>query len=173
VNGDPRRVLAAWVVLAALTLTACSRRQDESERGGDPTRRASAGGDVRIQTTSGQLDLAVVGDTISAGLAPSALAKARQETDSSTVHGTGLGGSIERMVKSTVRSAVSSRVSFPISAVKDVRYRDGAIEFEWNERPTRLFDQTTVNGKPFLASFAPDDAERFVDAVRAKIRTAQ
>jgi hypothetical protein len=60
-----------------------------------------------------------------------------------------------------------------VSAVKDVRYRDGAIEFERNERPTRLFDQTTVNGKPFLASFAPEDAERFVDAVRAKIRTAQ
>jgi hypothetical protein len=60
-----------------------------------------------------------------------------------------------------------------VSAVKDVRYTDGRIEFEWNERPTRLLDQTKVNGKPFLESFRPADAERFVAAVRAKIRPAQ
>jgi hypothetical protein len=30
-----------------------------------------------------------------------------------------------------------------------------------------------VNGKAFLESFRPEDAERFAEAVRAKIRTAQ
>jgi hypothetical protein len=30
-----------------------------------------------------------------------------------------------------------------------------------------------VNGKPFLESFRPEDAERFVGAVRARIRPAQ
>jgi surface antigen len=162
------------VSLLALTLLAagCSRQRDD-DRGAEPSSGGSNAGGVRIQTTSAELDLALVGDTISAGLAPDALAKAREATDSAKVRATGLGGSIERMVKSTVQSAVSSRVSFPVSDVRDVRYEDGAIRFEWNHRPTRLFDQTKVNGKPFLESFSPDDAERFVQAVRARIRTAQ
>ena len=166
------RASLAAVLTASLLMTSCSRHRDDEE--GEAVARAGVtGGDVRIQTTSGELDMAMVGDTISAGLAPDALAKVRRETDTARVSSSGIGGSIERMVKSTVQSAVSSRVAFPVSAVKDVRYRDGAIEFEWNERPTRLFEQTKVNGKPFLASFAPQDAERFVDAVRARIRPAQ
>ncbi|HET7187862.1 MAG TPA: hypothetical protein VFI52_06895 [Gemmatimonadaceae bacterium] len=166
------RASIAAVVIASLLLTSCSRHRDDEERG-SIAQAGAAGGEVRIQTTSGELDMALVGDSISAGLAPDALAKVRRETDTAQVSSSSIGGSIERMVKSTVQSAVSSRVAFPVSAVKDVRYRDGAIEFEWNERPTRLFEQTKVNGKPFLASFAPQDAERFVDAVRARIRPAQ
>lgn len=165
------RASFAAVLAASLFLISCSRHRDDDERG-TIAQAGATGGDVRIQTTSGELDMALVGDSISAGLTPDALAKVRRETDTARVSSSGIGGSIERMVKSTVQSAVSSRVSFPVSAVKDVRYRDGAIEFEWNERPTRLFEQTKVNGKPFLASFAPQDAERFVDAVRARIRPA-
>ena len=166
------RTFFAGVLAASLLLTSCSRHRDDDARG-NIAEAGVTGGDVRIQTTSGELDMALVGDTISAGLAPDALAKVRRETDTAQLSNTGIGGSIERMVKSTVQSAVSNRVAFPVAAVKDVRYRDGAIEFEWNERPTRLFEQTKVNGKPFLASFAPQDAERFVDAVRARIRPAQ
>jgi hypothetical protein len=166
----PPLLLAA----AALLVVACSRRDSgDAPAASNASAATSSAGDVRIQTTSGQLDLALTGDSISAGLAPDALDKARQATDSASVSGSGLGPSIERMVKSTVRSAVASRVRFPVSAVKDVRYRDGAIEFEWNERPTRLFEQTKVDGKPFLESFAPGDAERFVQAVRARIGTAR
>ena len=166
------RASIAAVLAASLLLTSCSRHRDDDERSSLSQAGAPAG-DVRIQTTSGELDMALIGDTISAGLTPDALAKVRRETDTAHVSSSGIGGSIERMVKSTVQSAVSNRVAFPVSAVKDVRYRDGAIEFEWNERPTRLFEQTKVNGKPFLASFAPQDAERFVEAVRARIRPAQ
>jgi hypothetical protein len=168
------RRLTACLLATALTTAACSRHRDDDTRtAAPPSGSGPSAGDVRIQTTSAELDLALVGDTISAGLAPGALAKVRQETDSASVHGSGLGGSIERMVKSTVQSAVSSRVSFPVSDVRDVRYENGAIRFDWNHRPTRLFDQTKVNGKPLLESFRPDDAERFVQAVRAKIQPAQ
>lgn len=166
------RSLVAITLAAALLATACSRHPDD-EHGDSSARRPVDGADIRIVTTTSELDLALVGDTISAGLAPHALAKARRETDSATVSGSGLGPSIERLVKGTVQTAVSTRVSFPVSAVKAIRYRDGAIEFEWSERPTRLFEQTKVNGKPFLASFPPDDARRFVDAVRGRIATNQ
>jgi hypothetical protein len=164
------RLLVAWTVGALFLVTSCSRDRDDERREGGPN-GATANDDIRIQTTSTELDLALVGDTISAGLTPRALAKVHQETDTARVSGSGLGSSIERMVKTTVQSAVSSRVRFPVSAVKDVRYEDGAIRFEWHERPTQLLEQTKVNGKPFLESFAPDDARRFVDAVRARIPT--
>jgi hypothetical protein len=167
------RSLLPCVLAAALLLTSCSRDREDDERPANATSSSAAHEDVRIQTTKGELDMALIGDTISAGLAPGAVAKVRQETDTAAVHGSGLGGSIERLVKSTVQSAVTSRVSFPVSAVKDVRYRNGAIEFEWKERPTRLFEHTKVNGKPFLESFSPADAERFVQAVRAKLVLAQ
>lgn len=163
------------LLAAALLLASCSRHGD-ADRAAATTSSSSASpsapGDIRIQTTANELDLALVGDTISAGLAPSALEKARQATDTARVTGTGIGGSIERLVKRSVQEGLSKRVAFPVSAVKDVRYQDGRIEFEWNERPTRLVDQTKVNGKPFLESFRPDDAQRFVDAVRARIHPA-
>jgi hypothetical protein len=165
---------------AALLLASCSRHGDADRSTAAAAAAATSGastsprvGDVRIQTTANELDLALVGDTISAGLAPRALEKAREATDTAKVRATGLGGSIERLVKSSVQQGLSARVAFPVSAVKDVRYENGRIQFEWNERPTRLFEQTKVNGKPFLESFRPEDAERFVDAVRARIRPAQ
>jgi hypothetical protein len=171
-NLQPSPMRQPVVVFAAILLLAsCSRHRDD-----DRPLRASAAtsaGDITIQTTTGELDLALVGDTISAGLAPRALAKARQATDTAHVSSTGLGGSIERLVKSSVQQAMSTRVAIPLSAVKDVRYEHGRIEFEWYERPTRLLDQTKVNDKPFLESFRPDDAERFVAAVRARIRPAE
>jgi hypothetical protein len=165
------RSLALFAAL--LVLAACSRDTKDNNRPASAAYAAGSPGDVRIETTSEELDLALVGDTISAGLAPRSLAKVRRETDTAAVHATGLGGSIERLVKSTVQSAVSNRVRFPLSSVKDVRYENGAIRFEWNERPTRLFEETKVNNKPFLESFRPEDAQRFVDAVRARIRPAQ
>jgi hypothetical protein len=162
---------SAIVLAAVLSLASCSRHQDD-DRPSNASPATSAG-DVTIQTATGELDLALVGDTISAGLAPRALAKAHRATDTAQVSATGLGGSIERLVKRSVQQAVSTRVAFPVSAVKDVRYENGRIEFEWHERPTRLLEQTKVDDKPFLESFRPEDAERFVAAVRARIRPAQ
>ena len=125
-------------------------------------------GDVRIVTTDGGVDLALIGDTISTGLSPQALAKVRQETDTAKVHGTGFGAEIEKMVKGTVQGAIGTRVVFPISEVREVRYDGEKLVFEWAGTPRKLFDQTKVNGKPLLASFAPDDARRFADAVNAR-----
>ena len=169
------RPAIAGLLAAALLLVSCRHRDADHSAAASASSSASGAAsadDVRIQTTTGELDLALVGDTISAGLAQRALEKAREATDTAKVSATGLGGSIERLVKSSVQQGLSSRVAFPVSAVKDVRYEDGRIQFEWNERPTRLFEQTKVNGKPFLESFRPDDAQRFVDAVRARLHPA-
>ena len=169
------------LILVVTSVSACSRdeRAEPSDRVADTVRTADdksqrtdlAPGDARIVETSGQFDLALIGDTISAGLAPSALETARSATDTTGQSGGGLGPSIERIVKGAVQDAVAKRVAFPLSAIDDVRYESGRIVFAWNGDRSRLLESTKVNGEPLLERFRPDDARRFVDAVRARKRS--
>ncbi|MDB4899056.1 MAG: hypothetical protein JWN53_864, partial [Gemmatimonadetes bacterium] len=123
-------------------------------------------GDVRIVDVDSTVDLALVGDTITTGLSQKTVARVRRETDTATVTGEGLGASIEKIVKSTVGSAIGTRVAFPVATVKDVRYEDGRLLFDWNGKPLRLFGTARVNGKPI--TWRPEDAQRFIDAVHAR-----
>ena len=127
-----------------------------------------AEGDIRIVTTNGGIDLALIGDSISTGLSPQALRTVRAETDTTSVSGTGFGSQIEKMVKGTVQGAVGKRIGFPISDVREVRYDGEKLVFEWAGEPRTLFDNTKINGKPLLASFDPEDARRFAAAVNAR-----
>jgi hypothetical protein len=127
-----------------------------------------ADGDVRIVTTNGGIDLALIGDSITTGLSPQTLRTVRAETDTASVSGSGFGAQMERMVKGTVQGAVGTRISFSISDVREVRYDGEKLVFEWVGKPRTLFDKTRIDGKPLLASFAPADARRFADAVNAR-----
>ncbi|HKP14616.1 MAG TPA: hypothetical protein VJT85_01060 [Gemmatimonadaceae bacterium] len=171
------------VVAVALAVGACSskpadRAKDEAPDGGVTISKASVSmsddslalGDVRIVASNGGVDLALIGDSISTGLSPAALKKVRQETDTSKVTGTGYGASIEKMVKGTVQGAIGTRVSFPVSAVRSARYDGEKIVFDWNGEPRKIFDNAKVDGKPLLASFAAEDARRFVDAVNGRLK---
>jgi hypothetical protein len=176
------RTLPLPIALASLLLlAACSDRSRESGRTDTGATHVSitsrtpsadaaplAAGDVRIVTTDGGMDLALIGDTISSGLSPGAIEKARHETDTAAVTGTGFGADLEKMVKGTVQKAIGTRAVFPIADVREVRYDGHALEFEWAGKPPQVYSSMKVNGKPFLESFAPDDAKRFADAVNAR-----
>ena len=177
----PHRFTKASVVAAALIASACSskpadRAKDEAPDGGVTISKTSVpvsddslnAGDVRIVATNGGIDLALIGDSISSGLSPAALKKVHEETDTARVTGTGFGASIEKMVKGTVQGAIGTRVSFPVSAVRQARYDGEKIVFEWEGEPRKIFENTKVDGKPLLAAFSPEDARRFVDAVNAR-----
>ena len=169
---------------ALVIASACSSGEDRSEKrardeapdGGVTLSKPNTAitedtlkaGDVRIVTTSGGVDLALIGDSISSGLSPEALRKVRRETDTANVTGSGFGAQIEKMVKGSVQGTIGTRVSFPISAVRDVRYDGEKIVFEWNGAPRKVFEQITIDHKPLLASFSPDDSKRFADAVNAR-----
>ena len=99
---------------------------------------------------------------------PSSLAKVRQKTDTSAVSGTGLGASIEKMVKASVQDAIGTRIGVPVSAVKDVRYDGARLVFDWNGKAPADFANAKVNNKDVMASFSTGDAQQFVDAVRAR-----
>jgi hypothetical protein len=177
----------AWTLLtigAIVAASACSSRSERSEKrerdeapdGGVTlskpntaiTEDTLAAGDIRIVTTSGGIDLALIGDSISSGLSPEAIRKVRGETDTAKVTGTGFGSQIEKMVKGSVAGAIGTRVSFPVSAVREVRYDGEKLVFEWSGEPRKIFEQTKIDGKPLLASFSPDDSKRFAAAVNAR-----
>lgn len=172
----PRSTRFSLALALLVTLAACRDRNPEekvpvtvSRR--DTVTRPLGDGDVRIVDEGDAIELALVGDSISSGLSPHALEKARRETDTGTVNGTGFGASIERMVKGKVQDALSIRVSTPLSSVKDVRYENGALKFDWNGKAPSYGSMQT-NGRPLLESFRPDDARRFAEAVRARKRSA-
>jgi hypothetical protein len=179
-----RHAVTLFGIGALVVAGACSskaernekRAQDEAPDGGVTLSRPNTAitedtlgaGDVRIVTTNGGIDLALIGDSISSGLSPAAIRKVRQETDTAKVTGTGFGSQIEKMVKGSVQGAIGTRMSFPISAVREVRYDGEKLVFDWNGEPRRTFEAVKIDGKPMLASFSPEDAKRFADAVNAR-----
>ena len=177
-----RSLVAPRALVAVLALSqavvGCSRQSDDAKSTPLTVERRPAtappdslrAGDVRIVTVDSGVDLALIGDSISAGLSATTVERVRRETDTAALNGTGFGASIERMVKSTVASAIGTRVSFPVSAVRDVRYEGGELKFDWVGKPVQVFAKSKSNGRPVMQSFRPDDAQRFVEAVRARKR---
>lgn len=173
------RTSCSMLLLAALALVAsCGTTKDDEEKvplhvsrpGGTAPAVPLAPGDIRITSTDGGIDLAMIGDSISGGLSAATLAKVRKETDTSAVSGTGFAASLEKVVKGSVQTALNTRIAVPVSAVKDVRYDGQRLVFEWNGKPPADFSHAKVNDKDVMASFSAADAQRFVVAVRARTR---
>ena len=165
----------ALLLFALVGIASCRHDDEEAKvpvRASRPTEAAAGrplgAGDIRITSEDGGVDLALIGDSISGGLSAATLAKVRQKTDTSAVSGTGLGASIEKMVKATVQDAIGTRIGVSVSSLKDVRYDGQRLVFEWNGKAPSDFANAKVNNKDVMASFSSSDAQRFVDAVRVR-----
>ncbi|HEY2379143.1 MAG TPA: hypothetical protein VGH98_24390 [Gemmatimonadaceae bacterium] len=170
-----RRSTSVWIGVAVLAAMACGRHDADggsAQVQGNIAHRDSAvtlgPGDVRIVNEDSSVEMAVVGQQIIVRLSEKTMNKVRQETD--TTHtDSGFGGSIERMVKRTVQSALGQQMTYPLSDVRDAKYEDGAIVLDVNgNKQPRLLSNTKFNGRKLLESFRPDDARRFVAAVNKK-----
>ena len=169
-----RRLASVWIGLAVLAATACGGHSDDrgsAQMQGSFARRDSAlalgPGDVKIVNEDSSVEMAVVGQQIVVRLSDKTMDKVRQETD--TTHAdSGFGGSIEKMVKRTVQSALGQQMTYPLSQVRDAKYEDGKIVLEGDGKQPGLLANSNFNGRKLLESFRADDAKRFVDAVNKK-----
>jgi hypothetical protein len=128
-----------------------------------------AGDSVGITNRTGAVLLSVARDSVSMGFSPATLEKIRKETDTTSV-GSGLGGMIERKVKSSVQSMLSTRVMVPVDNIESVRYEDGAIQFTYRSRPRGMkLEDIKIDKEPVLQSFREEDARAFVKAVEARL----
>lgn len=162
---------AVALLLVALAFTGC-RRHDRDVVRASTTRPDSLGpGDLRIYNEDSTVDMVLVGDHVSAGLSDRVVADVRRKTESASTTDSGLGGAIASIVNRTVSSAIGTRVEIPLSQVKDVRYDHGALMFDWKDgRKRELFTNTRANGERTDKAFSEADAQRFIDAVRARKR---
>jgi len=172
-----RRSVSAVIALAMVAV-ACGRHDSNRdarnvETQGNVANRDTAltlgPGDVKIVSEDSSVDLALVGQRIVVRLSDKTMNKVRSETDAMGVKDSGFGGSIERLVKRTVQSALAHQFEYPLSEVRDAKYENGAIVIEPNgDRQPRVLANTKINGRKLMESFRPDDAKRFVAAVNTK-----
>ena len=132
---------------------------------------ALAPGDMRIYNRDSSVDLILAGNNILAGLSPKTIAKVKDAVNAKTSgETTGFSGSIAQIVKSSVASAIGTHASYPVSEIRDIRYEDNTIVFEWkNGDEHQLFSNTTVQGEKVSRTFPQADAERFIAAVKDRM----
>ena len=168
-----RHSLVVLALLAAGVACRHDRDEDAANRARFTARDSAltlGPGDIEILNTDSSVAMALVGNRIVVRLSDKTMAQVRRETDTSAVADSGLEGSIERLVKRTVQSALSQQVQYPLSDIREARYENGEIKFETGGRRPRLLTNTKVGHRRLLESFRPDDAERFVAAVNARKR---
>src|ERR1043166_941668 len=130
-RGTSRRASIVALSVAILFAGACRDRHTVrvSSRGRDgdvkfvarDSSRPLGPGDLRITTQDGGVEVAIIGDSLVAGLGPTARAKVKASTDTNNVSSSGFGASIEKMVKSTVASALDHEIHYPLAEVSDVQ----------------------------------------------------
>jgi hypothetical protein len=175
-------IFATAAVVAIVS--ACSKRERDTsvdtatKQVEAPSAPASAGGtaskpdpdSVGITNRTGAVLLSVAHDSVLMGFSPATLEKIRRETDT-TGAGNGLSGMIERTVKSSVQSMLSTRIAVPVEDIESVRYEDGAIRFTYRNRSRGMkLENIKMDKEPVLESFREDDARRFVKAVDGRLQ---
>ncbi len=167
----PRFVTVATEIALLLLTAACQKSDrpgsDRSSSGGAPARLS--GDSLVIRTTDGAIKLGLVHDTIFMGLTDSVLAVAQQDMARDTETKSAIAGTIERLVKKSVSSALRTRLKYPLADIDSAHYSDGAIKFAYRDRRTMAFEDVKQNGHKALQSFTPDDAQKFVAAVNSAI----
>ena len=141
------------------------------QREAPPASEALGPGDMRIYSADSSVDLVLAGNNILAGLSPKTVEKVKTEMEKSTDRDTsGFAGSISQIVKSSVAGAIGTHAVYALSDIRDIRVEGGQIVFDAKDgKQHDLFGNTKVNGNKVSSSFRPDDAQRFVDAVRARM----
>jgi hypothetical protein len=141
------------------------------QREAPPANEALGPGDLRIYSSDSAVDLVLSGNNILAGLSPKTVEKVKREMEKSTDRDTsGFAGSISQIVKSSVAGAIGTHAVYALSDIREIRYEDGHIVFDAKDgKQHDLFGSTKVNGNKVSSSFRPDDAQRFVEAVRARM----
>ena len=170
-----KRVTTAVVMALLLAVGACNRadRSAESSSASNQVPARMSGDSAVIHTTDGAITLGLVHDTVFMGLSDSVLTLARTDMARDTETHNALAGTIERLVKKSVGSALQTRLQYPLTDLDSAHYSDGVIKFAYRNRRTMTFEDVKQNGKRALNSFSPADAQHFVATVNSAIHTVR
>jgi hypothetical protein len=174
-----RQIIVAAVAASLLLMAAACKKSDNSnalhQGSGMSANASGAAGSsdsLVIRTTDGTMNLGLVRDTIFMGLTDSVLTLAREDMARDTQEtGSAIAGTIERFVKKKVSSALGTRLTYPVTDIDSASYSNGSIKFAYRERRRMAFEDVSQNGHKALASFSPEDAQRFVATVNSAIHS--
>ena len=127
---------------------------------------------VRIVSTNGAVVYTLARDTVRMQLGDSLVRDVRNKVNAHVDSASGnFGNFIARTVAGAVGSAMTFVMKTPVRDIQSARYEGGELHIE---RHSGLMGHTTVNagGKHDgeKTTFAPADAQRFVDAIEARRR---
>lgn len=132
------------------------------------TAPTDAPGAISIRTNDHKMTLTLAHDTVSLGLSDSVLADVKQQMAKDT-NEHGIAGAFSGFIKKTVGSALKSRVAYPVQDIQDAKYEGGRIVFTYRQPREMKFEDVSTDHNKVLAMFAPQDAQRFVQAVDSAI----
>jgi hypothetical protein len=138
---------------------------------GEPGEATGTAGDERfgIDTRDGNVRLGITDDVVYFRLSDELLAKIDDEIEEDLPDEPGLGRTIATAVTSGISSALRHRMQYDIDDIRDVRYEDGALAFEFEDGRRELPD-LEVDDEPLMEQFSEDDARRFVREFRSAKR---
>jgi hypothetical protein len=135
-------------------------------------------GDLSIKTRGGSLVMAIRHDSVLVAFSDSVRREIREGLKTSTKSSDAdSSDALGRMIEGIVKKSVSAGLSmvfdkargFPIADLKDVRYDNNTIVFDYRTKPAISIVDVKEEDTPFLARFEPAEAQRFVSAVRARL----
>ena len=165
-------LLAITILLVVNWLSRRAPRPSEIHvQSSAPIAAALGPGDAQIFTRDSAVNLILQGDKILAGLSPKTVAKIRAEIQQSGANDdtTALGGSIAKFVKQTVADNIGTHVVYPLAEIRDIAYEgDEIVIYDLHGNRKRMFGNVKMNKSEISKSFAREDAERFIEQVRAR-----
>lgn len=152
-----------------------------SSASAQPSFREGPNGEVWMKTTNGTMLMGLRHDSILVGFSDSLRKSVKADVDSSmkkeatsdenSAIGRVVKNAVQATVKSTLTEVFDREHGFPLSDVKDVKYDDGRIVFDYRHKPTIGPENVKDGNKTMLEQFHPADAARFVGAVRARLKS--
>lgn len=137
-----------------------------------PEVEALAPGDAVIFNQDSSVNLILRGDQLLAGLSPQMREKIQREIVQSTSdETTGFGAAVANVVRTTVASAIGTHAVYSLRDIRVIEVEDGQIVLVQNNgRRVELLGNVKSDDQEISRTFSPEDAQRFVDAVRARMR---
>lgn len=159
-----RRLMA---VLVLLPLVACgdSGGADVDFDGDDAAEDRAA-----IHSEDGGVKMGLTDEHVYFALADSVRAAAEVEMKEDTTQD-GIGGMVGGIVRGTVSRALSFRARFEVDAIRDIRWEDGRMVFDFVDPERSLDTRLRVDDRPVGEAFAERDVREFAEAFRELKRT--
>lgn len=194
-----RHPLSLVLLSSALLAAACAQGREDGDESasvsprGAPTGRGAGAlggpsfveedGGVSMRSTDGAFVMRLRRDSVLVAFSDSLRESVMADVDSSmeadverdpSAIADMVQGIVHNTVRSTLHEVFEKERGFPVADVRDVRYEDGSIRFEYRRKPDLLIEieKIEASGEPLLSKFHPADAARFVGAVRSRIELA-